>query len=301
LLAETPYEHVAVVSSRTIRMPVAMLRAAAMLHDLKPAHVVGLGGWPSVPTVLAATFRRLPVTLLEQNVVAGRATEWLARLGHPVCGACEETGGRLRPERFFATGNPVRLLKWKSRAPGRHVLVLGGSQGAHGLNRVTLEAMTRIPPDVRATLRVTHQTGRRDAAVVAARYAALGVDAKVAPFFDDMPARYADASVCVTRAGGTTLAELAAARLPAVCVPYPDSVRDHQLENARHFARHGAAVVVEESRRDAASLAAHLTRLLRHEAARLEMADAAARLHRPDAAAAVVDRLGIADPIAVAA
>lgn len=294
MLAASGYRREAVVrAGRRLGLPVAVSRTHAFLRSHRPEHVVGLGGWASVPGVLAATSLGIPVTLLEQNVVPGRATAWLARLGHPACLAFVETVNALGPH-AVVTGNPTRPALTSAASPERPtLLVLGGSQGAHGLNRVVTEAVTRLDPATRRGLRIVHQSGDRDRGLVAARYAALGVDAEVAAHFDDLDRRYAAATLCVTRAGATTLAELALRGVPTVCVPVPRSVRDHQRANARHFAARGAAVLVEEGRDDAATLAGRLTGLLSDAASRSALSGAIGTLGRPDAAGRVVDRLGV--------
>ena len=170
------------------------------------------------------------------------------------------------------------------------LLILGGSQGAAGVNRLA----TRVLPGLRDRLegwRIVHQSGDRDEAAVRAAYAAERLPATVAAFFPDLPRLYGDAALCVTRAGATTLAELACAAVPAVLVPYPGAVRDHQRRNAERFAAAGAALVVDEGTGDEARFDAALRSLLGDVYRRFAMAEAMAKLACPDAAATVADLL----------
>lgn len=284
--------------------------AVALISARRPAAVIGLGGFASVPVVTAAKKRRVPIVLLEQNAVAGRATARLSRLADVVCHSFAEAVPRSRrqseirsPVRPFTThpslltthhdhivtGNPVRravaeLAAGKAACSGRTLLVLGGSQGSTAVNDALLEAAEML----RETLhrwRIVHQTGPRDVERVRAAYARLGLRHDVQPFFADLPARYATADLAVSRAGATTLAELACASLPAVLIPYPRSVRNHQQRNAEAFARAGAAVIVEQ--RNATSLVSALQPLLEDDDLRRRLSSAMRSLARPDAAARV--------------
>ncbi|MEX0718651.1 MAG: undecaprenyldiphospho-muramoylpentapeptide beta-N-acetylglucosaminyltransferase [Planctomycetaceae bacterium] len=268
-------------------------RAARRLVDeLRPAAVVGLGGFASVPVVGAAN---VPVVLLEQNAVPGRATRWLAKRASLICLSFEESrAGLPRTIAAHVTGNPVRreiaALRDDGRArsanESRMLLVLGGSQGAAALN----EAVPRAIAELRAAergWRIVHQAGMGNEAAVREAYRAAGVEAEVAEFFADLPERVAAASLAVSRAGGTTLAELACAACPTILVPYPGAIADHQSLNARAFERAGGARVVEQADTPAET-AGRLSAALREpldDADRLARMSAAMRaLARPRAA-----------------
>ncbi len=271
-----------------------------LLRDERPRCVVGLGGFASAPVVLAARGQKIPIVLLEQNIVPGRATRLLARWASEVCLSFTETARHLPPaSKCTVTGNPLRAEvaalfheTIPDPAQGKPVLlILGGSQGARAVNDAWLDAAAALGTQL-SDWRIIHQTGAHDVDAVRARYTALKLVATVEPFFSDMAALYRRTGLIVSRAGATTLAELACAGCPAILVPYPDAIADHQLQNARKFAHAGGAAIVEqvvEPRETAEVLAAAVAPLLSDDA-RLQVMRAAMRqLARPDAAAAVAD------------
>jgi UDP-N-acetylglucosamine--N-acetylmuramyl-(pentapeptide) pyrophosphoryl-undecaprenol N-acetylglucosamine transferase len=261
-------------------------RALLVLRRLRPGLVVGVGGYASVATVVAARIRRVPTLLLEQNVIPGAATRLLARLGPRVCVGFAATVDRFPPGLAVHTGNPVRtrvIETPRMRRDRLGLLVVGGSGGAHHLNTAMVAAAERVA-DVFRAVDVRHQTGPADAAATREGYARLGVAARVEPFIDDMGAAYAGADVVVARAGAMTCAELTALGLPSILVPYPFAADDHQRHNAEVLARGGAAEVVLDHELDGDRLAAALARLVRDDAHRARMAAAARAMGRPEAA-----------------
>ncbi|SFH55065.1 undecaprenyldiphospho-muramoylpentapeptide beta-N-acetylglucosaminyltransferase [Planctomicrobium piriforme] len=241
--------------SRPIRslwnLRAAVSQASATLRSLPRPVVLGAGGYGSIPGGLAAWWMKCPLVLLEQNIVPGRATSLLSRFAQVICTSFENSE-RHFPERpkIVCTGNPVRAdvagqTKYEPDLDRKILLVLGGSQGAAFLNR----SLLRFGQHNGGALEgwsIVHQTGESDCELVRQTYRDLGIAAEVAPFFDDLADRYQAASLVVTRAGGTTLAEIACAGLPAVIVPYLGSLRDHQLRNAQLFVRGGGAMLVEQ-------------------------------------------------------
>ncbi len=219
------------------------LEARRILSRLDPAMIVGFGGYPSVPPVLAArSLRRRPTIILhEQNAVLGRANRLLARFADHL--ALGMRGTTRLPSRLPATvtGNPVRPeiaalagQPYASPEPGGPIrlLVTGGSQGARIFSEALPASLRLLGDGLRARLRVTQQCRREDIDRVRLAYQALGIEAELAPFFDDMPARLAAAHFVVARAGASTVAELAVAGRPALLVPFPHAIDDHQLYNA---------------------------------------------------------------------
>lgn len=262
-----------------------------------PDLVVGLGGFSSVPAGLTAWRKGTPLVLLEQNVVPGRATSLLAPLAAKVCVSFAETVPLLRcSPKAVVTGNPVREAVRQTtqnspkdpRQARRVLLVLGGSQGASGLNSMVVRAVARLRSSLTGW-RIVHQTGERDAARIRAAYRQLAMDADVAAYFDDLPHRYCSAQLVVSRAGATTLAELACCGLPALLVPYPGSARNHQDRNAALFVQAGAACKVQEAATAAAALAEALATLIDDSDYRNSMAKAMHGLARTDATAAVAN------------
>ncbi len=274
--------------------------ARRLIRDERPSVVIGLGGYASAPVVWAANRAGVPVVLLEQNVIPGRTTRWLARSAAVVCVSFAEASGRLpKKTRIEVTGNPVRreIADLHANRPAqiigqqRELLVLGGSQGADSLNEAVTTAASLLRDELSAW-RIVHQTGPRQVEVVRAAYERLSLVATVEPFFEEMAERYRAASLVVSRAGATTLAELTCSGLPMVLLPYPHAADDHQRANAKSSHDRGAAVVVEHrptAAETATELATQLRSLLVDSGRRDAMSAAAHRAARPDAAAAVAD------------
>jgi UDP-N-acetylglucosamine--N-acetylmuramyl-(pentapeptide) pyrophosphoryl-undecaprenol N-acetylglucosamine transferase len=270
------------------------LQAEDLLKMLRPRAVVGLGGYVSMPVASAAVRRGVPLVLLEQNVVPGRATRLLASHAQVVCTAFLETADRLpKNARIRVTGNPVRsgiaqptLRVDTAHSAARCLLVLGGSGGARTLNQNVPRALAGLASELRGW-HVLHQCGASEVEATRGLYAALGVDAEVTPFVPDMPQTLATAGLVVSRAGGTTLAELAAAGVPAVVVPYPHAADDHQLRNAQRMAAGGACVVLDERQANpdlAQRLHTAIAGLVTNPTARGAMSAAMLRMSRPKAA-----------------
>ena len=269
------------------RILLAVLQVLGTLRRRRPAAVLGMGGFVSGPGGIAAWLCRKPLLIHEQNAVAGTTNRWLARLASQVLEAFPNSfPPRVRTK---LVGNPVResiaaLPPPRERqlgAAGRplRVLVLGGSQGAQALNRAVPRAVARLsePPEL------LHQAGR-GIDETRALYAELGMAVRLEEFIDDMAGAYAWADVVVARAGALTLAELSAAGVGAILVPYPYAIDDHQTKNASHFVAAGAGVLLPESELDAERLGRELERLMSDRAMVLRMAQSAREQARPDAA-----------------
>jgi UDP-N-acetylglucosamine--N-acetylmuramyl-(pentapeptide) pyrophosphoryl-undecaprenol N-acetylglucosamine transferase len=259
--------------------------------------VVSVGGYASVPAVLAAAWLRLPIALVEPNAMPGRANRLSARLAKLLFVHFDRAAERLaRPgdPRLRRTGIPLRaeLVRAFAGAPPRglpappfRLLVLGGSQGARQLNDAMVALAGRLDA---SAIRVVHQSGESDRERVVAAYAESGIQAEVIAFAPDMPRRYREADLAVCRAGALTVAELAMAGLPALLVPYPFAADDHQTENARALADAGAACLLASRPLDPEALLRELTRLLAAPHTLRAMGEAAGKLARPDAAERVV-------------
>ncbi len=274
--------------------------ARGLLPECKAAIVVGLGGFASVPVVWAARQCEIPIILLEQNAVPGRATSWLSRRAELTCLGFAEAGHRLPARcRQLVTGNPVLskiAVLADAAATGerdRTLLVLGGSQGSAALNEAFVSSVERRP-EIFDGWKIVHQTGRRDIETMQTRYASLNQEVHLAPFFDDLAAHYRNAGLAVARAGALTLSELACAGVPAVLVPYRKAVRNHQRLNAYAFEHVGAARIVRQSVDPAVTcrrLAEELSQLLPNDGLRGRMARAIRSLARPEAASLVAEQV----------
>jgi len=274
------------------RLARAVSDAARSLRRFRPDCVIGLGGYGSVATVLAARTLRRPVVLLEQNAVPGKANRTLAPWARAVGVAFDEAAARF-PRQGRMTGNPIRAsISHRVRdaagfglAAGPPVLgVVGGSLGARALNEAVLAGADRLAA---AGAQLLHITGPDDHAEVESACARAGVRACVRPFVEDMGAFYATADVVLGRAGGTTVAELAAAGTPAVLVPLRLHADAHQRRNAEALVAAGGAIVVEQGDLLAGGLERHVLPLLLDGARLARMSVALRAVARPGAAADV--------------
>jgi UDP-N-acetylglucosamine--N-acetylmuramyl-(pentapeptide) pyrophosphoryl-undecaprenol N-acetylglucosamine transferase len=268
----------------------AVWQARAALHRRRPGVVLGCGGFVSGPGGVAAWLARIPLVIHEQNAVAGLTNRWLARVAARVA---EGFPGSFPAVRHAVhVGNPVRaaiaaLPPPRERYAGRtgplRLLVFGGSQGSAALNRLLPDALARLPAAERP--QILHQTGAREAEATARAYRERGIAAEVRSFIDDMAAAYAEADLVVARAGALTVAELAAAGVPALLVPFPAAVDDHQARNAGWLVAAGAARMVAERGLSPLNLADELASLCaRGRAGLVEMAEAARARAITDAA-----------------
>jgi UDP-N-acetylglucosamine--N-acetylmuramyl-(pentapeptide) pyrophosphoryl-undecaprenol N-acetylglucosamine transferase len=289
-------------------LPRALWDAGRMLNQFAPDVVIGVGGYASGPAMLAALVKHIPTLAFEPNVVPGFANRMVARFVSGAAVHFEETAKYFRHAEV--TGVPVRQAFFEiapKRGGSPTMLVFGGSQGAHAIN----EAMMRCLPVLQREapgIRIIHQTGERDYNDALAAYRSFentaGESAEVFQFIEDMPAAFARADLVVCRSGASTVAEITAAGKPAVFVPFPRAADDHQRVNAEALARHGAAVVVEESKLEGVWLAETIAALLQDPQRLQQMSQAARELAHPHAAhdiAAMAARVaGIEDSAAEA-
>ncbi|MEM7504671.1 MAG: undecaprenyldiphospho-muramoylpentapeptide beta-N-acetylglucosaminyltransferase [Pseudomonadota bacterium] len=276
------------------RLCYALFQSLFIVARHRPAAVVGMGGFASGPGGLAAWLLRRPLIIHEQNAVAGLTNRLLARLARVVLQAFP---GSFSPARRAETvGNPVRpaiasIAEPEQRLADRsgqlRLLVLGGSQGARALNLQVPQALALLPAEQRPLVR--HQSGSRTADEARSAYAEAGVSAELPTFIDDMAAAYAWADLVVCRSGALTVAELAAAGLPAILIPFPGAVDDHQTANAQPMVSGGAAIVLQESDLSASSLASVLAEWLSDRVRLAERASAARALAHPDALLRIAD------------
>ena len=266
----------------------ALLQSLGVILRRRPAAVLGMGGFVSGPGGVAAWLTRRPLIVHEQNAAAGMTNRLLARLARVVLQAfpgsfnssvSAETVGN--PVREDIAAVPVPDERYADRQGPMRLLVLGGSQGALALNRMVPAALALLDEDVRP--RVLHQCGERTLDIARAAYAEQGVEVELVPFIEDMADAYGWADLVICRAGALTIAELCAVGVPALLVPYPAAVDDHQTANARPLAEAGAAQIVAESELTPGSLATLLREWLQSRARLGERAARARALACPDA------------------
>ena len=265
-------------------------------HD-RPAVVAGFGGYPALPALAAAAYKKIPSLIHEQNGVLGRVNRVFAsRVDALACGVYPPSNAP-KGAKLVDMGNPLRAaahaLKDAPYAPPGegplNVLVFGGSQGASVFANLIPAALAALPDGLAPRIRLTQQVRPAELAAVSAIYKSAGVDAELAEFFDDMPRRIVDAQLVICRSGASTMAELTGIGRPAILIPYPAAMDDHQTANARPLADAGGAVMAQEAGLTGAGLAGHIARILTDPAEATRMAGAAKGLGRPDAADRLAD------------
>lgn len=281
-----------------VRMLRATFQAIGIMRKLKPAVVIGFGGFVSAPGGGAAKLLRKPLILHEQNAVAGMTNRCLSHLATQVFQAFPHTF----PAKIQAItcGNPVRAeilalptpqerfeQRLKEENSALRLLILGGSQGAAILNKIIPEALGALPSTCPVT--VWHATGKGAVEKTQALYEKMGVSARVEVFIHDMPAAYAWADLVICRAGALTIAELAAAGVGSILIPYPHAVDDHQTKNAAWLVEKGAAILLSQNQLDQQTLIQLIAELAVNRNKLLDMAIAARNLAIKDAAQRIVD------------
>jgi len=268
----------------------AFWHSARAIFALRPDVVLGMGGYVAFPGGLMASLLAKPLAIHEQNAVAGLTNRVLRGVADR---AFEAFPGALKKAEW--TGNPIRAdiaaipspgTRFAGRSGPLNLLVVGGSLGAQALNDIVPTALALIPAAERP--RVVHQSGAQHLAVLERNYGGAGVQGELLAFIEDMARRYAEADLVICRAGAITLAELCAAGMASVLVPFPHAVDDHQTANARFLADKGAAILLPQRELTPEKLAALLRSLDRQ--ALLAMAEKAKGLGKPDAASIVADR-----------
>jgi UDP-N-acetylglucosamine--N-acetylmuramyl-(pentapeptide) pyrophosphoryl-undecaprenol N-acetylglucosamine transferase len=274
--------------------------ARRLLRELDPAVAVGFGGYASLPTILAACHAGVLTIVHEQNAVLGRANRLLASRVDAIATSFEQVQ-KLPPKGravMRRTGNPVRpeiaaLSTQPYPAPEAngplHILVTGGSQGATVFSSLVPLAVALLPPESRARLRIVQQCRPEDLEAVTQAYRELNVAAELQPFFTDIPARLAKAQLLICRAGASTVAEATAAGRPAILVPYPAAMDDHQTENARALMRAKCAWFADQALLTPEKLRDMLEAMLAEPARLIEVARRAREVGIPNAAAQLAD------------
>lgn len=273
-----------------LKIIMACYQALKILHKRKPAVVLGMGGFVSAPGGLMAWLVRIPLLVHEQNAVPGMSNKILARVANKVMEAF--------PNSFKTNatqvGNPVRrdisslpgpLERNKDRTGALRVLVFGGSLGAARLNELVPEACAKIIKE--KDLVIKHQAGPGNFEQTRMNYSQLNVKAEVLEYIDNMPEMYAWADLVICRAGAMTIAELAAAGVASILVPYPYAVDDHQTFNARYLSDQGAAILLKQSELNIETLVNEMQQMDRNKT--LEMSEKARLLGMPDSTRLVTD------------
>jgi UDP-N-acetylglucosamine--N-acetylmuramyl-(pentapeptide) pyrophosphoryl-undecaprenol N-acetylglucosamine transferase len=277
-----------------------LANAMALMRRVKPAAVIGFGGYPTFPPLLAARLSGIPTALHEQNAVLGRANRMLAKRVTAIATSFDRVsllnGSMLDKVRF--TGNPVRdIVIEAAQMPYRvprpsepfNLLVFGGSQGARFFAEAVPSAIAALAPDVRRRIHVTQQARDEDLDRVRQAYDAAGISATVEPFFRDLPRQMALSTLVIGRAGASTVAELTVIGRPAILVPLPHALDNDQLQNATRLAEAGGGWAIAQKDLTVERLTAEIERLARDQATLQVAAEAAKSQGRPDAVVRLAD------------
>lgn len=276
-------------------LPLSCLEAMFHIVRFRPHLVVGVGGYVTGPVVLAARLLGKATLIHEQNSVPGLANRKLGSLVSRICLSLPGSEKSFPEEKTVLTGNPVRKelleLSEKRKVTKKNtftLLVLGGSLGAHGINKLVTGAFA-LGFSGMEQIKVIHQTGPLDADTVKADYKKNNINATVAPFFNDMAAIYGEADLLVSRAGATTLAELSVLGKPALLIPYPYAADNHQEKNAEFYVQGGGAKMFIEKNLTAKTLAEQLVELVGNPEELEKMGTAMRNKAFPKAAERIVD------------
>ncbi|HRO68116.1 MAG TPA: undecaprenyldiphospho-muramoylpentapeptide beta-N-acetylglucosaminyltransferase [Pseudobdellovibrionaceae bacterium] len=268
-------------------LPKAMVQSAALLMELKPEAVLGVGGYASGPFVLMASLLGFKAAIWEPNAKPGLTNRWLSRFVRRSFVVFEDAVRELKSKKIISVGLPVRAEVEKvSDRPADdaefHVLIFGGSQGARSINHAVRDLL-KLEPSWRKDIRFVHQTGSADFKIISDSYQGLsGVD--VFEFLHDMDRRYLWADMVICRSGASTVAELAAVRRPAVLIPLPSAADDHQRKNAESLVQRDAALMVPQNELTPERLKDEILRLKNDSQKRLSMRENLRNFHKPKAA-----------------
>ncbi|MCI0745452.1 MAG: undecaprenyldiphospho-muramoylpentapeptide beta-N-acetylglucosaminyltransferase [Verrucomicrobia subdivision 3 bacterium] len=280
----------------------SLVQSRKLLQRRPAQAVLGMGGFTSAPPVLAAKACGAATFLHESNTIPGRANRWLSHVVHQAFVGFPSAAGRLHHTNVLSTGTPVRPQFQPSDAQSSRMalglkadkpvlLIMGGSQGATGINELALQALPILGngfPD----LQFLHLTGAEDLERVQAEYAKQHrVKAVVRPFLSEMEMALGAATIAISRAGASSLAELAAMRVPAILIPYPAATDNHQFYNARALTDAGAAWLLDQASATGEKLAAMASNLLRDDNARQMMSEELIRWHSPQAASLIAEKM----------
>jgi UDP-N-acetylglucosamine--N-acetylmuramyl-(pentapeptide) pyrophosphoryl-undecaprenol N-acetylglucosamine transferase len=273
------------------KIPFSLWESYRIISQFRPQLVIGVGGYSSGPPVLVAALLRVPILLQEQNATPGLTNRILAHFASCVATSFPES------QYFFGkkavlTGNPVRQEFRQAKAhnsEGRFVIVIvGGSQGARAINQAVMQSLDDLKPEF-ARLKFIHQTGEPDYGEVSGTYARYAAVHEVRSFFYDLAIQYLRADLLISRAGATTLAEIAVSGRASILIPFPHATDNHQQKNAESFANAGAAEMILQKALSGKILADRIKFYLNHPEVLQQMAERSLRLGKPDATERIAD------------
>ncbi len=276
------------------KMPRSFLQSASIIRSFCPDLVLGVGGYASGPAVLMAYLMRICTAITEQNAFPGMTNRILGHFVDRIFLAFPDEEDRFPKHKSLHTGNPIRAaftnIPQRSPVSGRkfNLLIFGGSQGAHAINKAMISALGELAP-LKGALRIIHQTGPQDLDRVRESYHNQGFDAVVYQFITDIPRFYGEADLLICRAGATSIAEITTGGRAAILIPYPYAADDHQTKNAEVLLHAGAAKMIAEQKLTGEMLAAAIRDLYANPEKVDLMAARSRMLSRPHAARQIVD------------
>ena len=279
-----------------VKLPKSVFQSASIIRNFSPALVLGMGGYSAGPACLAARYMGIPTAIHEQNSYPGLTNRLLSRIVDRIFISFEESMTHFKGKSLFLTGNPIRGELFSDTGRGHDgekvftILVVGGSQGATAINQVFAETLAHMKAKGRDPA-VIHQTGKTDYDRATQDYRNRKVKGELMPFIQDMTTAYNRADLVVSRAGATTIFELAALGKPSILIPYPHATNQHQETNALSLVRAGGAEMIRQSELTAEGLSRVLTKYMDDRSALEEMGKCARKIARTDAAKVIVDKL----------
>lgn len=280
------------------RLGIGTLRSLFLLLKLRPKAVVGFGGYPTLPPMIAAKLLFIPTVIHDANAVMGRANRLIAKFANAIATGYPRVAGGTLEGKATHTGNPIRpavaqaaaqLYPVLSETSPLNLVVFGGSQGARVMSEVVPAGVAMLDEKLRTRFAIMQQCREEDLAEVQGLYQRHNIHAELAPFFADLPLRIAAAHLVIGRSGASTVSELAVIGRPSILVPLPGAIDQDQLANARSLAQTGGALLIPQQEFTPARLATELTRLFSDPAALPAMAHAAKAEGRADAAERLAD------------
>ncbi len=280
-----------------LQQPYALLESARIIREFKPDLVFGVGGYVTVPVILAARLLGITTCIHEQNSIPGLANRLLGYIAHRIFVSLPGSEKYFPATKTVLSGNPVRssIIKAAGRMDRKlyheplTLLILGGSQGARRLNSLVLEAAEKSLLEMSPRPNIIHQTGEHDAAQVREKYSELGINARVQAFFSDMAEVYSQADLLISRAGATTLAELTVFHKPVILVPYPYAADNHQEINGRYLVEAGGGRMFNQSELDGKKLGQEIKKLLTDTKLLAEMAENSGKAAKPEATETIIN------------
>lgn len=267
------------------------LQSERLFRKLKPVLVAGFGGYPTLSPLFVAHWKKIPSFIHEQNAVMGRANKWLAKYVDVIAGGFLQEVPEAFREKLILVGNPVRKnVIEAAKIPYQiedlsgkfHIVIFGGSQGAHFFSQIVPEALSLLPKALRRQIKITQQS-RGDTEKLIKLYKELSIDAQIAPFFEDLPLKMAHAQYIIARAGASTVSELSIIGRPALLIPYPHALDHDQAENAAHLAKLGTVRVEKETELTANSVADLIKEIMQNREDLVKQAHSVKKASKPDA------------------